>query len=109
MRGQQNVKFVDEGERELFATVLLSEDVLEFLRSPVGQYLHHRAKAQVQQAEIDALTVDPDSWRGWWHARRKLREIRQRAAVARLFINWLGDAIVDGKNAESQLAEYRAS
>lgn len=101
------VQFVDEKERELFATVLLAEDVREFLGSSVGRYLHHRAKQQILQAEIDSLAIDPDGLRGWLYARRKLRIARQRAATARCFINWLGDAIVDGNNAEAALREYR--
>ncbi len=104
----QDVSFVDEKERELFATVLLGEQVRVFLlNDPIGRYLHHRAKQAVLQAEIDALTVDPDGWRGWFFARRKLRLIRQRAEVARSFINWLAEAIVDGTNAERELDEYR--
>lgn len=104
---KQKIQFVDEKERELFAAVILGEDAREFLTTPVGRYLHHRAKAQVQQAEIDALSVPIDGLRGWLYARRKLRIIHQRAAVARLFINWLGDAIVDANNAEAALREYR--
>lgn len=100
--------FVDDRERELFAAALLSEKVRVFLlNDPVGRYLHHRAKQQIGQAEIDALMVDPDGWRGWFHSRRKLRQIRQRAEVARAFINWLAEAIVDGDNAARELDDYR--
>jgi hypothetical protein len=105
---ESDVRFVDEKERELFATAVLGEKAVAFFRNdPVGQYLHHRAKNMIQQAQIDALEVDPDSWRGWFQSRRKLRVIRQRAALGRLFINWLADAIIDGKNAEKELNEYR--
>lgn len=101
-----NVKFQNERERELFATAMLAEDVRKFLLTdPVGRYLHHRAKAQIAQAEIDALTIDPDGWRGWLYARRKLRTIRQRADVARAFINWLSEAIIDGDNAAKELED----
>src|SRR5208283_884648 len=104
----RKINFVDERERELFATALLGEEVIKFFQQdPVGRYLHHRAKLQVQQAEVDALSVDPDGWRGWWQARRKLRKIRQQAEVARLFITWLADAITGGQNAERELNEYR--
>ena len=104
----ENIKFQDERERELFATALLGERIRQFLlNDPVGRYLHHRAKLQVQQAEVDALKVDVDGWRGWLHARRKLRVIRQRADVARAFINWLAEAYVDGQNAERELDEYQ--
>ena len=105
---RDSVSFQDEKERELFATALLGEDVRKFLlNDSVGRYLHHRAKAQILQAEIDALEVDPDGWRGWFQARRKLRVIRQRAQVSRAFINWLAEAIMDGRNAEKALEDYR--
>ena len=106
----EDVQFIDPQERELFATALLGEDVRKFLlNDSVGRYLHHRAKAQILQSEIDALEVDPDGWRGWFQARRKLRLIRQRAAVARAFINWMAEAIMDGRNAEKALEDYRRS
>jgi hypothetical protein len=99
-----NVTFRDEKERELFAAVMLGENVRRFLlEDPVGRYLHHRAKQVIGQAEVDALTVDPDGWRGWFQARRKLRKLRQRAEAARMFINFLAEAINDGNNAEREL------
>lgn len=105
----ENIRFVDEHERELFALVLLSDKVVAFLKNdPVGQYLHHRAKIMLQQAEVDALKLDPDGWRGWFQTRRKLRAIRQRADVARAFINFLAEAINDGRNAEKELDDYRS-
>jgi hypothetical protein len=102
------VDFVDEKERELYAAGVLGEKVRTFLLSdPVGQLLHHRAKQQIGQAEIDALQINPDGCRGWFQAKRKLREVRLRAAVARCFIQWLSEAIVDGDNAARELDEYR--
>jgi hypothetical protein len=105
---KKQIDFVDETERELFAAAMMSEKVRQFLTAdPVGQYLHHRAKQQIGQAEIDALAVDVDGWRGWLFAQRKLRKIKQRAEIARLFINWMSEAIVDGDNAARELDEYR--
>lgn len=107
MAVEQEIEFVDERERELYGAARLGEDAREFLRShPVGRYLHHRAKLQIEQAEVDALEVDPDGW-SWIRSRNKLRQIRQRAAVARAFITWLSEAIVDGEYAASELDEYR--
>lgn len=104
----QDIVFADEKERELFAEFQLGEEVRAFLlKDPVGRYLHGRAKTMVLQAEIDALQVDPDGWRGWLFARRKLRSIRQKAAVGKAFIDFLTDAITNGQNAERELDEDR--
>jgi len=100
--------FVDAQERDLFNEAVLGEKVRQFLTAdPVGQYLHHRAKQQIAQAEIDALAVDPDGFRGWFQSRRKLRQIRQRAATARALIDFLAEAIMNGQNAERELDDYR--
>lgn len=100
--------FVDARERELFAEALLGEKVRQFLSNdPVGRYLHHRAKAQLLQSEIDAGAVEVDGWRGWIYARRKLRAIRQRREVAQAVINFLAEAISNGNDAERELEEYR--
>jgi hypothetical protein len=107
MAVEQELQFVDERERELYAAAHLGEDAREFLRAhPVGRLLHHRAKLMIQQAEISALEVDPDGW-SWFRARNKLRQIRQRAAIGRAFIDWLAEAITDGNQAASELDEYR--
>jgi hypothetical protein len=105
---ESDVKFVDEREREIFAVAMMGEKAVAFFRNdPVGQYLHHRAKVMIQEAQIDAIDLDPDGWRGWFFTRRKLRKLRQQRDLARLFINWLADAIVDGRNAEKELTDYR--
>jgi hypothetical protein len=97
-------RFVDEQERELFAIAKLGEEVRAFLQGhPVGQLLHNRAKQMILQAEADALEVDPDTD----GAMNKLRQIRQQAAVGRAFINWLGQAIVEGDAAGRDLEDYR--
>lgn len=104
---EKSIEFVDEHERELYGAAVLGEDVRTFLRTnPVGQYLHHRAKLAIEQAQVDALDVDPDGF-SWFRSRNKLRKIRERAAVARTLITWLSEAITDGDNAASQLEEYR--
>lgn len=104
---ESNLVFQDDRERELYGAARLGEDAKEFLRShPIGRLLHHRAKQMIGQAEIDALEVDPDSW-PLFRGRNKLRQIRQRAAVARAFINWIAEAIVDGQQATSELDDYR--
>lgn len=106
MADQAEISFIDEKERELFARATLGDDIRDFLRSPVGRYLHGRAKQQLEESKIDALAVDPDGWRAFF-VRRKLRQIRLRAEIARSFMKWCADAIVDGDHAARELDEYR--
>lgn len=91
----------DDRERELYATMILREDVLEFLRSPVGRYLHGRAKLDLEAAKEDLLDCNPLSWWG----RRKILKIQHRADVARSLMRYCVDAINDGHVAEKQLTE----
>jgi len=107
MAGEQDIKFEDERERELFGAAKLGEDARAFLSGhPVGQLLFHRAKTQIQQAEVDALAVDCDAWPRF-RGRNKLRQIQMRAAIARSFIDWIAEAISDGDQAARELDEYR--
>lgn len=91
----------DDRERELYATMILREDVLEFLRSPVGRYLHGRAKLDLEAAKEDLLDCNPLSWWG----RRKILKIQHRAGIARSLMRYCVDAINDGNVAEKQLTE----
>lgn len=101
----ENIEFIDQKERELFARAALSQQTLDFMASPVGRYLHGRAKAEVEQAQVDALEINPFSWWG----RRKWRKLQHRADVARSFIKWCADAITDGEVAYQELKEYRGT
>jgi hypothetical protein len=105
----ENVSFADELERELFARAKLGEQVRAFLETPVGRYLHGRARTEMQQCEVDALEAlmefDIPLW-GRVIGRRKLRKIRQRSESAKNFVRWLADAIIDGDHASKELDEY---
>lgn len=108
MTDVQDMQFIDERERELYARAQLSEDVRAFLQSSTGRYLHGRAKAEIERCQVEALTCDPGfSLFGWGRGRRKLLRLRQEAAVADKFIVWCAEALVDGENAYVELKEYR--
>lgn len=95
----QNLEFLDEQERELYAAVALKEETLDFLRSPVGRYLHGRAKIDLEAAKEELLDCNPWTWWG----RRKIARIQQRADTARCFLKYCTDAIEDGFVAEKTL------
>jgi hypothetical protein len=97
------IDYIDEKERELFARAQLSEQVKDFLVSPVGRYLHGRARQEVEQAQVDALECNVSRWWG----RRKFNNLQQKAERARSLMRWLADAITDGEVAYQELRDYR--
>lgn len=104
--GFEGIDFVDERERLLFARAYLGDEVRSFLGSEVGRYLHGRAKRQLEQAKEDSLSVDTERWWGI-PGRRKLRKIQQQANLAKMFMSYMADAIIDGNHATTELDEYR--
>lgn len=102
----EGVEFVDETERELFARAELGEQVRAFLTSDVGRYLHGRSKNMLEQAKEDMLAVDTERWWGL-PGRRRMRKLQQQAELARTFMKFCADAIIDGNHAAVELKEYR--
>ena len=98
-----NIDFVDEKERELFARAQLGEQARDFLQSPIGRYLHGRARGEVERCQEEVLLAKP--WTFW--GRRKLKDIQKRYEIASSFMNWLVEAITDGELAYSELSTYR--
>lgn len=98
-----SVEFIDQREKLLFANAQLGEQARDFLTSPVGRYLHGRAKELADQAREEALDIHP--WTPF--TRRKLAKAREKAAHASHFIKWCADIIIEGDQALTQLEEYR--
>lgn len=102
----EGVEFVDETEREIFARAELGEKVRAFLQSDVGRYLHGRCKTMLEQAKEDMLTVDTERWWGI-PGRRRMRKLLQQAEIARTFMKFMADAMIDGDHAAVELEHYR--
>jgi hypothetical protein len=105
----ENIQFEDDRERELFARAALGQQVIDFLATPVGKYLHGRCRNEVEQCEVDALEVLTEidiPILGKLLARRKMRKIVQRAEIAKNFMRYLADAITDGDQAAKELDDY---
>lgn len=102
------IEFIDAKERELFARASLAQDVRDFLESNTGRYLHGRARAELERCQVEALECDPGfGVFRWGRGRRKLLALRQDAAVARRFIQWCAEALMDGDVAYQELKEHR--
>ena len=98
------IQFLDDTERTYFAQAKLGQDVFDFLKSPVGKYLHGCAKQEVEALRDELEKVNPDSIWG----RRKLRRLQKKAEAARFFMTWCAEAIQGGEHAYHQLEEYRS-
>jgi hypothetical protein len=100
----RNIQFIDQREREYFSQAKLGQDVIDFMHSDVGRYLHGCAKQEVE-AHRDALEkCNPDTIWG----RRKIRRLQGKADAARNFMTWCAEAITAGEMAYHQLEEYRS-
>ena len=97
------VAFINEQEREYFAEAHLGEQVRSFLVSPTGRYLHGRAKEVIARSKDQLAILDPNTDEGL----AEWKVIKQDMANAESFMQWCGDAIVNGDNAAKQLEEYR--
>ena len=98
-----NVHFVSDQEREYFAEAHLGEQVREFLQSPVGRYLHGRAKADIDEGKDKLADIDPRTSEGI----AEWKQVKQDMANAEAFMRYLADAINHGDMAAQLLEEYR--
>jgi len=98
------INFINDQERIYFAEAHLGEQARDFLLSPVGRYLHGRAKQVVDLGKDTlALIEDPTTPEGV----KLWKKTKQEMANAECFITWLAEAMVNGDNAAKQLEEYR--
>lgn len=102
----QSIDFVDERERQLFATAQLGYQVRAFLVGPAGRYLHGRAKQELEDVKNELVEIGTPPW--WSRGqRRRWNRLQARAHWARSFMTWCADALTEGVAAEDQLeAEY---
>lgn len=98
----QQIDFVDDRERTLFARAQLGYQVRAFLVAPAGRYLHGRAKQELEDVKNELIELGCPGFFSWYK-RRKWRELHFRAEVARNFIKWCADALTEGIQAENQL------
>jgi hypothetical protein len=96
-----NVRFVSDQEREYFAEAHLGEMVRDFLVSPVGRFLHGRAKSEIGKCKDRLAEIDPSTDDGLveW------KQIKQDMANAEMFMQWCAEAMINGDHAATQLQE----
>lgn len=101
MSSEQDLSHLDMETRELVAEVAVGLDAEAFIDSTTGRLLVGRARAVAEAATEQLKSCDPHDWK----LVQKLQcEIRQ----AENFELWLRDAILNGRNAESQLHQMES-
>lgn len=99
----QHIEFVNAEEQALFAEAMLGEEVVEFLNSNTGRYLHGRAKNIFDESLRKLYDIDPYSPEG----KKEHSRLKMEAACAERFMMWCADVIQNGRTAGVQLENYR--
>lgn len=86
---------VDKGLAEIQARVAFGLDVQQFMGTSMGQYLQARANSEIEAAKDALVTVDPEDLRA-------VRNLQNDAKAAAMFLDWMGQAVDEGKAAEWQ-------
>ena len=95
---QSQLLALDIGTRLLYSEVVIGKDAEEFMVSELGKTMIGLA----QQDYADALiTLGETSWFSFG----KHRELQQRAQVAKMFVGYIRDLIVRGRQAQTALRE----
>lgn len=98
------IEFINDQERIYFAEAHLGEQARDFLLSPIGRYLHGRAKQVVDLGKDTLAAIEdpttPEGVKIWKQTKRDM-------ANAETFMAWLADAMVNGDNAAKALEDYR--
>lgn len=99
----RHIEFVNAEEQSLFAEAMLGEEVIQFLNSGTGRYLHGRAKQVFDDGIRKMYELDPYTAEG----KKEHSRLKFEAALAERFMMWCADAIQNGRTAGVQLETYR--
>lgn len=86
-----------EGD-ELRGRIAFGLDVQQFMGSNIGRYLQARANADIEEALEALKTADPED-------PKAIRKLQNDVAVASSVLEWLGQAVTEGEQAERQFHE----
>lgn len=83
---------------EVMRLIEFGLDAQRFMGSQIGRYLTARANLDIEAAREALETVDPTD-------AKAVQAQQNRAAVARNFLQWMGEAVTEGEQAEYQLQQ----
>lgn len=95
MTDQQEQRNIEQ----MRAEVAFGLDVQQFMGTSMGRYLTARANAEIEAAKSELVDVDPED-------HKAVRAIQNRAKVASMFLDWMGEAVTTGEIAQ---AEWQAA
>jgi len=98
-----HIEFVNETEREYFAQAMVGEEVAGFLNATTGRYLHGRARQVFNECIKEMFDIDPYTPEG----KKAHTRLKRDAWCAENFMKWCADAIIEGRQAATQLETYR--
>jgi hypothetical protein len=99
----EHIEFINDQEKQYFAEAMVGEEVLNFLNSTTGMYLHGRAKKVYQKCITEMFELDPYTAQG----KKAHARIQKEAWCAEQFIKWCSDAIIQGQQSDTLLRNYR--
>lgn len=78
---------------QMRAEVAFGLDVQQFMTTSMGKYLTQRAQIEIDDAKDGLVDVDPED-------HRAVRELQNKAKVASMFLEWMGEAVTTGEMAQ---------
>ena len=83
---------------ELRGRIAFGLDVQQFMGSNIGRYIQDRANADIEEALEALKTADP-------YDPKAISKLQNDIAVASNVLEWLGQAVTEGEQAERQFHE----
>lgn len=84
--------------RELLAVIDFGIQAKVFMNSPMGRYMQARANAEIEAARESLETADAED-------PKAIRRLQQDASSARRFLQWMGEVVTEGEQAEYQFSQ----
>lgn len=97
------INFLSDAERELFEEARLGVDVLSWLNTAPGRYLHGRAKLELERIRNELQTLNPFEKGG----RNTWEDLQREAWCAEHFMLWCVEAIKNGDESRVNLESFR--
>lgn len=85
----------DDDIQQIRAAIEFGLDVKQFMGTTLGRYIQAKANEQIEAARDALQTVDPED-------AKKVRSLQNDAAVAAMVLTWIGEAVIEGEQAERQ-------